>query len=172
MNLILVNTSLTHKEAFQNYVQTWAAEKMNPREDYYKMYQRVFEDYEAFLAHLVNLRHPDRLKNAKPFIRFYWFFNEAQAIVGTLRYRINIPEEYGNIGYEISPQYRNQGYGRKMLGALKEQLQEEGIESFLLTLSPENKASQKIIEYNGGRFVKQLEEPSSGDLLNMYQIVL
>lgn len=172
MRILLINHLPNFEEHFKNYVKTWELEEMNPDEDYYGMYKRVFEDYTDFINHLVSLRSISRFKEKKPYIRFYWFVNELEEIVGTIRYRRNIPEEYGNIGYEISPNSRNKGYGKKMLNLLLIELKKEGLKSVLLSLSEDNIISQKVIEHNGGKFVKKLIKTDSKEILDIYEIAL
>ncbi len=171
MPLTLISHLPNFEPRFKAYVEQWEeAEKKNPNEDYYSMYQRVFEDYEAFIDHLVALRDPSRLEEKKPYVRFYWFLNDAEEIVGTIRYRTNIPAEFGNVGYEIAPKHRNKGYGKQMLKSLLEQLKREGVERLTLTLSADNIGSRKVVEYNGGTFVKKVKQGEKVELLDMYEI--
>jgi len=172
MKIVLINHNPDYEERFKNYVKKWEFEKMKPDEDYSGMYKRVFEDYSDFIDHLISLRDLNRLKENKPYVRFYWFVNEIEEIIGTIRFRTNIPEEYGNVGYEIAPEYRSRGYGKKMLRLLLNELKLEGIKSGLLSLSEENISSQKVIEHNGGNFVKKIQLPEKVEVLNVFEIVL
>lgn len=170
MKLLLIDDKPEYEIVFKNYVKEWEKEQSNPDEDYYGMYKKVFEDYPAFIKHLVSLRDQQRLKENKPYVRFYWFINEMNKIVGTIRYRVNIPEEYGNIGFEISPNQRNKGNGRKMLSTLIEQLREEEIAKIQLTLSQNNLASEKIIKLCKGEFIKLIKKENK--VLKLYEIIL
>lgn len=172
MKLVLVNNDPHFEVHFKKYVSEWGNEEAKPNEDYYGMYKKVFKDYAAFTNHLVALRDSKRLEEGKPYVRFYWFLKNHNEIVGTIRYRLNIPEEFGNLGYEISPKHRNKGYGRKMLAELIKQLKAEKVGSVLLTLSQDNLASEKIIELNGGIFLKLLKSKESNMDLKLYEIVL
>lgn len=116
------------------------------------------------------MRDLSRIKSGKPYIRFYWFINAQAEIVGTIRYRKNIPEEYGNIGFEIAPSFRNNSYGKMMLINLLKILKEEQIESLNITALEQNLVSNGLILSCGGRFVKKLSIRNS--ILNIYNVQL
>ena len=59
----------------------------------------------------------------------------------------------GHAGYGIRPSYENQGYGTLALKLLRERAYSMGIERLLITCSPDNPASEKIIVNNGGEFI-------------------
>lgn len=172
MKLILIDSNPDFESTFKKYVGEWENEKMKPSEDYYAMYKKVFDDYPKFITHLVSLRDSKRLEERKPYVRFYWFVNDFDDIIGTIRYRLNIPEESGNIGYEISPKHRKKGYGTKMLGELVNKLNIEKIDKIQLTLSPDNHASQRVIEHNEGQFLKIVRDTETNTDLNLFEIVM
>lgn len=58
-----------------------------------------------------------------------------------------------HIYYEISPEFRNKGYGNKILGLGLEKAKALGFKEVVLTCEKANTASRKIIESNGGRLI-------------------
>jgi predicted acetyltransferase len=172
MKLIRFNKDLDYAEAFIKYAQDWLLQIPVYGEDYSKLYASALDDYDAFLTKLIALSEDERLAENKPYVRFYWFLKDANEIVGTIRYRVNIPEEYGNIGYEISSQHRNKGFGKLMLQMLLEQLKQEGIENVILTTSKENIPSIRTIEFNAGVYVGEIFHNDEKRELSKFEIVI
>jgi predicted acetyltransferase len=62
-----------------------------------------------------------------------------------------LPENFAShIYYEIRPEYRNKGYGMKILELGLEEARKIGLKEVILTTKKDNLASKKIIETNGG----------------------
>lgn len=96
----------------------------------------------------------------------YWALN-ADVVCGriSLRHRLdaNLMKVGGHIGFEVSPLSRRAGVGTEMLKKILKTSKAHEIKSLLLTCSPENKASIRIIEKCGGVlqdtiFVESLSE--------------
>jgi predicted acetyltransferase len=58
----------------------------------------------------------------------------------------------GHIGYLIRPSERLHGYGKEMLRLGLQKARQFGLTRVLVTCDENNISSQKVIEYNGGRF--------------------
>ena len=56
----------------------------------------------------------------------------------------------GHIGYSVHPACWNQGYATEMLALALQQGDALGLRELLLTCSPDNPASRRVIEKNGG----------------------
>ena len=56
----------------------------------------------------------------------------------------------GHIGYSVHPACWNQGYATEMLALALQQCDALGLRELLLTCSPDNRASRRVIEKNGG----------------------
>tara|TARA_B100000768_G_C11011234_1_gene262110 strand:+ start:34 stop:552 length:519 start_codon:yes stop_codon:yes gene_type:complete len=149
MKLILFNSDSKLKTSFKNYIKEWEKEIPKPNEDYYKMYSMFLDNYEASMEQFLNASTSKRLENDEPFVKFYWLVDSSLNIVGTIRYRINIPALYGNVGYEISPKHRHKGFGKKMLIQLKKELKINGTNSLIATVRKENNHSIKLLESQG-----------------------
>jgi predicted acetyltransferase len=85
--------------------------------------------------------------------RVLWWVHGDQYIG---RVRINLAlndslrEFGGHIGYDIRPSARGQGHATALLRAALHFANEWGINPALLTCAPENTASRRVIERNGG----------------------
>ncbi|NMB96285.1 MAG: GNAT family N-acetyltransferase [Clostridiaceae bacterium] len=107
-----------------------------------------------FCAHVQEIlswevRHrPDRVKETE-----LWLI-ESNECIGTVRIRHelnnNLVNIGGHIGYGIRPSRRGRGYGKIILKLALDECKKMGILKVLITCSPDNIASKKIIEYNGG----------------------
>ena len=68
------------------------------------------------------------------------------------------PHCLGHIGYSVVPWKRRLGYATKALGLLLSEVRSEGLPFVEITTDPQNTASQRVIEANGGvlfeRFTK------------------
>ena len=81
----------------------------------------------------------------------------GRRVVGlvSIRHRLNRSLQVfgGHIGYAIAPFARRRGYGTAALRLALPHARALGIRRVLLTCSPRNIGSRRIIERNGGRFV-------------------
>lgn len=95
----------------------------------------------------------------------YWLV-EDEEFLGRLelRHRIDNPAHDigGHIGYSIRPGRRQQGYGYAILKLALEKAAQRGLGRVLLTCDPDNIASRKIIEKNGGLFERRVERVIDG----------
>jgi len=113
----------------------------------------VLEDWDAYLAATQRSRlgldlPADRVQQTS-FLAF-----SGSQLVGCVRLRhrrIEVLErDGGNIGYEVRPCARRQGYGRTILARVLEEAERIGLQRVLLTADTENLASIRIIEGAGG----------------------
>jgi predicted acetyltransferase len=84
-----------------------------------------------------------------------WLMDEDE-YVGTSHIRPRLNEQLrrygGNIGYEIRPSRRRQGYGTAILRLTLQWAGRMGMERALVTCNRDNTGSRRIIEANGGVF--------------------
>ena len=73
------------------------------------------------------------------------------------------PHVLGHIGYAVVPWKRRRGYATAALRALLPLAWAEGLPYVELTTDPDNVASQRIIETNGGRLVERFTMPPHYD---------
>jgi predicted acetyltransferase len=74
-----------------------------------------------------------------------------------IRHRLTpaLREVGGHIGYDVRPSARRQGHATAMLRAALPVAHGLGIDPALLTTDPDNVASRRVIEHNGGVFEDQ-----------------
>ena len=113
-----------------------------------KITLNINQHYEESIDKFIKSSSKSRLEKKEPFVKFYWLFDSNSKIVGTIRYRINIPIYYGNIGYEICPKHRQQGLGKKMLNLFLNNLKQNGVNSVIATVRKSNLSSIKLLESN------------------------
>jgi predicted acetyltransferase len=70
----------------------------------------------------------------------------------------------GHIGYAVVPWKAGRGYAKLALKLMLERAREEGLPYVEITTDPDNLASQRVIEANGGVFVERFRKlPQYGD---------
>lgn len=78
--------------------------------------------------------------------------SDSRDYIGEIRVTFVNPISFsGDIGYELKPEFRGNGYMIKALNVLKEPLRERGLVRPKLTVYPNNKASVRTIEKFGGK---------------------
>ncbi|NJC71599.1 GNAT family N-acetyltransferase [Planosporangium thailandense] len=117
-------------------------------------------DRAGFLAWVENLRRAgidgtaacerDRVPH-----RILWWV-DGDRYLGRVRINLELNDglrEFGgHIGYDVRPSARRQGHATALLGAALRRAGAWGIDPALLTCAPENTASRRVIERNGGTF--------------------
>lgn len=82
----------------------------------------------------------------------------SEIVVGRIALRHYLDDKLkefgGHIGYEVRPSYRRRGVAREMLRLLLETPEAKQIGRLLLTCAPDNEASNKTIQANGGVLAK------------------
>jgi predicted acetyltransferase len=94
----------------------------------------------------------------------YWWITEGAAVLGSVELRHNIDhplllEAGGHIGYSVRPGYRGRGIATWALAATLDRARSMGLDRVLLTCSPENTASARVIEKAGGVLEDVRETP-------------
>lgn len=67
----------------------------------------------------------------------------------------------GHIGYAVVPWKRRQGYATTALRLMLERALARRMPYAEITTDPDNIASRKVIERNGGRFIEEFERPAA-----------
>jgi predicted acetyltransferase len=70
------------------------------------------------------------------------------------------PHVLGHIGYVVVPWKRGRGYAKAALATMLQHARSEGLRSVELTTDPDNVASQRVIEANGGVLVETFTKPA------------
>ncbi len=85
----------------------------------------------------------------------YWWIDDG-VVVGRTRLRDEASgdfyETHGDVGYEVRPTHQRRGYATLMLKTLLEEASNLGRSHLLITCSPANEPSRKVLEKCGGVF--------------------
>jgi len=134
---------------------------------------RIAEDADAFLASLVDRRGgapialPDGtvVKRLPGYQRWMW----DGEFCGSIGFRWQPGTEalppycLGHIGYAVVPWKEGRGYATEALRQILVEIRPEGLRYVEITTRPDNLASQRVIEKNGGVFVEEFTmHPSLG----------
>lgn len=87
-----------------------------------------------------------------------------------MRIRHKDVECAGHIGYDISPDFRNRGYGFEILRLALEKAINIGIDKVILTCNIDNIASKKIIEKNNGKLLGTIFDKEENEYLYKFII--
>jgi predicted acetyltransferase len=121
----------------------------------------IARDADAVLAHQVDrataggpVTLPDGSKVARlPGLRL-WIWDGDFCGMINLRWQKGTselpPHVLGHIGYGVVPWKRGRGYATQALGLMLRQARREGLAEVVVSTDPDNIASQRVIEANGG----------------------
>jgi len=107
----------------------------------------------------------------------FWPAHPDRRILGVsrLRHRLEPPgliQEGGNIGYDIRLSERGKGYGTIQLALVLEKAAALGLKRVLLTCDPDNTASARVIQKNGGVLENEIISKLTGGRVARYWIEL
>ena len=167
-DLFLVEPNKEYQKSFENYVLTYR--KIND-EYYFNKYKRALENFQEYLNDLYNYSKGDNLSQGEVITSAFWLIDKKE-VVGVVRIRHQEVECAGHIGYDISPDYRNRGFGFQILKLALEKAIKIGIEEVILTCNIDNIASKKIIEKNKGKLLGTIFDEEENEYLYKYSITL
>ncbi|MGW5721514.1 GNAT family N-acetyltransferase [Amycolatopsis sp. NPDC003865] len=85
--------------------------------------------------------------------RILWWVT-GDEYLGRVRLNLRLNDELaefgGHLGYDVRPSARGRGHATALLRAALRVARESGIDDVLLTCAPDNHASRRVIERNGG----------------------
>ena len=134
--------------------------------------ERIARDPEAFVASLVDRDakgEPIRLADGSTvprlpgYIRWMW----DGEFCGSIGFRWQPGTEalpshcLGHIGYAVVPWKQRRGYATSALREMLEDARAEGLRYVEITTTPDNTASRRVIEANGGVFVEEFTRPAA-----------
>ncbi|ERJ11305.1 GNAT family N-acetyltransferase [Haloplasma contractile] len=164
--LFLTEPSLKFQESMKTYALAY--KKINDQH-YFNKYIKALDHFQEYLNDLYNLSEGINLLKGDVTTSTYWMISKKE-VVGVVRIRHQDVDCAGHIGYDISPTYRNKGYGYQILKlALKKSI-EVGIDEVILTCNINNTVSKKIIEKNNGKLLGTIFDEEENDYLYKYCI--
>ncbi len=145
--ILLVRPSIEYKESHINMLN-----ELKNEDKYNKInVSKIRKNFSKYLFE-INEREINPKQGRVPDTNFWLIVNEE--CVGTINIRHSLTENLkkigGHIGYGIKPSERKKGYGTHMLKLALIECKKMGLNKVLITCSPNNIGSVKIIENNGG----------------------
>ncbi len=154
--------------------QGWSPDNLRGAVAAREMLTRLAADSDAFLATLedreakgplITLPDGTQMKRIPGFHRWMWDGEFCGSI--SLRWKPGTtelpPHVLGHIGYSVVPWKRRLGYATGALKQLLPEAREVGLPYVEITTDPDNVASQRVIEANGGVLVEHFTKPSQFD---------
>ena len=167
-DLFLVEPNKIFQKSFENYALTYR--KINDKH-YFNKYKKALENFQDYLNDLRNYSEGNDLPQGEVITSTFWLIDKKD-VVGVMRIRHQEIESAGHIGYDISPDCRNRGYGFQILKLALEKVIKIGIEELILTCNINNTASKKIIEKNNGKLLGTIFDEEENEYLYKYRIFL
>lgn len=136
---------------------------------YFNMYKKALEDFPYYLNDLYNHSQGKKLPEGWVKTSTFWLIHDEE-VVGVVRIRHQEIECAGHIGFDISPNCRNKGYGNYILKLALEKVKDIGLEEIIITCSKNNIASKRIIENNSGKLLGSIYDEEDHEYLYKYCI--
>jgi predicted acetyltransferase len=167
-NLFLVEPIIEYQKSFENYILAY---KRKNDIHYLNMYKKGLDDFHGYLNYLNNLSRGIEIPEGWVRTSTFWLIDNDE-VVGVVRVRHEDVSTAGHIGYDISPSYRNKGYGTQILKLALDKAEEIGIKEAIVTCNIDNIASRKIIEKNNGKLLGTIFDEEENENLYKYSITL
>jgi len=148
-NPFLTVPSNKYKKSFENYV---VAYKSSNDSYYFNKYKKGMDNFSGYLDDLDNYSKGIDLPDGWVATSTFWLIDNNE-VVGVVRIRNQDVESDGHIGYDISPNNRNKGYGYQILKLALAEAEKMCIKEVMVTCYVDNEFSKKIIEKNGGKLL-------------------
>lgn len=121
-----------------------------------------YADFPAYLTRKVDMARGVGLEDWMVPASTFWLMADGVPVgQGNLRHRLTdaLREAGGHIGYAVASDHRGKGYGKELLHLLLAEARRMGItEELLVTVYPDNAASRRVAEANGGQLRRITEE--------------
>ena len=125
-------------------------------------YQMEYAQFPAWLERRVNMAQGIGLEDWQVPSSSYWLMDDSVPVaMGNLRHRLTdaLRERGGHIGYAVDGTLHGRGYGKAILRLLLEEARRMGItEEILVTVNPDNIASRRVAEANGGQLRRETDK--------------
>lgn len=167
-NLLLVEPRREYQKSFENYILAY--ERKNDTH-YLNIYKRGLEDFHDYLNDLNNLSKGIEIPQGWVRTSTFWLIDNYE-VVGVVRVRHQDVSTAGHIGYDISPCYRNKGYGTQILKLALVEAEKIGIKEVIITCNIDNIASKKIIEKNNGKLLGTIFDEEENENMYEYSITI
>ncbi len=158
--LELVKPAVEHGPAYLAMVD----ESIQAGEEYgHNNVELARKDFAQFVRELEEEAAGIGLPPGIPAQQTYLLLKNGRLVVGEIRFRPNLTPPYekysGHVGYNISPSQRGKGYATRQLALLLDKAHKLKLPGISLTINGENPASVRVIEKNGGKLLRVIENP-------------
>lgn len=125
-------------------------------------YQMGWAEFPNWLAKRVDRSQGIGLEDWQVPDTAFWLMDDGVPVAfGSLRHHLTdaLREAGGHIGYAVDSAKRGRGYGKALLGLLIQEARRMGMtEELLVTIHPDNTASRRAAEANGGELRRETAE--------------
>ena len=125
-------------------------------------YTMDYGDFPAWLAKKADMARGIGLEDWMVPSSTFWLMEDGVPVgQGNIRHRLTdaLRERGGHIGYAVDGTKWGRGYGKALLGLMIQEARRMGItEELLVTVHPDNTASRKVAEANGGELRRETAE--------------
>jgi predicted acetyltransferase len=171
--LELVKPSIAHRDAYLAMADEFVAERGGYP---YNNIELARADFAAFVRELEEETQGINLPEGVAPQQTYLLLKDGQTIVGEIRFRPSIEPPFerhnGHAGYNIRPSLRGRGYATRQLALLLDEARRAGLPGVLLPVEGDNRASVRVIEKNGGHFLRDAAPLIDGTSVRCYWIAL
>jgi predicted acetyltransferase len=162
---------LEHESALAEYIAEFESEGESRIHGYFG---KPEWSHAETVENLMAWSRGERLSGFVPNSTRFLFVNDR--IVGNYNFRHVLSPELercgGHCGYSVRPTERRKGYGTLLLEDAKRFARELGLIRILVTCSPENIGSSRVIERNGGRLEDLVDDQAADATVKRYWIEL
>jgi predicted acetyltransferase len=147
---ILVEPSQQWESAYLAFLREFA----DAGEEIAESWRLAEDDFARFLAQRRDWARGLNLPEGYVPESICWLVSDEGEILGqiSVRHRLTpaLEDFGGHVGYQIRPSQRGKGYGTTMLALALDEARRLGLGRVLITCDPDNVASARVIEKNGG----------------------
>ena len=133
---------------------------------YASLYAPAGKDWDGYLRSMAREEEGRELPDGFVPCSHRWLVTPEDEVVGVvrIRHRLSWMNELvgGHIGYDVPPRHRRQGYGGQCLARGLDRARAVGLRDVLVTCSPDNVASRRIILQQGGVFEREVHTEDDG----------
>ena len=112
------------------------------------------------------------VKEDREIVQDLFFLMGNGIILGAVSIRYECAGIDGHSGFGIRPSERNKGYASQMLSLALPIMKSYGINPVVLSCARNNIGSAKTILRNGGKFVEEVMEEETGEIMQVYHLYL
>ncbi|MBS4538892.1 GNAT family N-acetyltransferase [Clostridium sp. D2Q-11] len=167
-DLFLAKPDIKYQRSFEDYVLAY---KKAGDEYYFNKYKKGRQNFNEYLNELINYSKGIDLPQGEVMTSSFWLIHRDE-VIGVVRVRHQEVEYAGHIGYDISPSYRNKGYGSEILKLALKEAKKIGIVEAIVTCNIDNMISKKIIEKNNGKLLGRVFDEEENENLYKYSIFI